>query len=225
MSIGKRVILALSCLGLVASPATAAIIGVSGDGNILDPNVTPVGMTANFFNDTGDEILVHGWNELQSVELSADITVDITTPGNYFAPFTSDLATLPAGTLVSSHLLYFDPQGSAQREATFTFDGEIIGVIVLSDLPGSDHFLASDFLRHPLSLAPGAHFDNRGIEFGPEVVTFDPGLHELTLLLAASSPGDQIRVITAATPAPIPEPLPSGLVGTGLLLVALWRRR
>src|SRR5262245_37296547 len=98
-----RTLIALGVIGLglsVSSPAQAAIIGVAGQGNILIPNNTPnTGATANFFNDTGDKILIHGWDEKQNVVLDRNIVVDITAAGTYDNPFTSANAVIAAGTM------------------------------------------------------------------------------------------------------------------------------
>jgi len=120
----SRIALA-ACWGLsvLTAPSLGAIVGVVGQGNILIPNNTPnTDATANFFDDTGVNQLVHGWDELQGVRLDRDIVVDITAPGVYTGPFTSANATIPQGTLANSHLLYFDPLDRAERIAQFTFD-------------------------------------------------------------------------------------------------------
>ena len=101
---------------------------------------------------------------------------------------------------MSSHYLYFDPLSSRSAIASFTFDGDILGIVVLTS-----HLAASDgarILSAPYPVDPS--FNARGIEFGPDEVTFDVGLRTLTVDLTASAPGDQIRVITA--PGPVPEP-------------------
>ncbi len=212
----------VGCLALNAGTGYGAIIGVTGQGNILIPDNTPnTGATANFFNDTGVNRRIHGWNELQNVRLQQDITVDIVNPGFYGGPFTSANATIAAGTMVSSHLLYFDPLRSTQRQAEFTFDSDIIGIIVLSDIPGNDRFLNSDFLGNPLTAYPGAHFNLRGVEFGPETMTLSADRRTLHVCLVASDPGDQVRVITRCD---VPEPASALLGLVGLIGAVVGRR-
>jgi hypothetical protein len=207
---------ALSCYG--------SVIGVSGDGVIMTPNNTPnTGATANFFQDTGSNVLVRAWNEQQNVTLGQAISVDLVSPGTYNSGnYTVQSFSILAGTTVSSHLLYFDPAQSATKRARFEFDSDILGLIVESGGNASqDKFLKSDFLGNPLTTYPGAHYGNRGIEFGPETITLEVGLRFIDVSLTASNPGDQIRVITAG----VPEPATFALIGGGLLLAGLLRRR
>jgi hypothetical protein len=216
--------LALPC------PALAGIVSVTGDGDILVPGVHPTGATANFFNNPAATAKVHGWNERQSVVLTQDVFVDITSDGLYNA--NGDLGTfnqfkLASGTAVSSHLLYFDPLGGSQVESvTFTFDNTILGVIVESDRfqrsQGVDYFRSSDFLGNPFTVYPGSHFNNRGLELGADSISVSMVGRTVTIEhYSASSPGDQIRVITAANP----EPASLTLAGLGALVLAGYRLR
>ena len=212
------------CLGLTGW-ARADLTAVSGAGNILNPAVTSTGATANFFNDTGSNVLVHGWDEQQNVVLSQAVYVDIAKTGTYDS--NSELGTfnqykIAAGTAVDSQMLYFDPLHKASvSNVTFTVSGQILGVIVESDRfyntahGDTDYFVASDFLGNPLTAYPTAHFTNRGLELGSaDSISVDFASNTVTLNLTADSPGDQIRIITAA----VPEPSSLALVlGVGLL--------
>jgi hypothetical protein len=225
----------LVVLGSATPAARAGFIGVSGQGNIINPALG--GATANFFQDPGHNVLVHGWEEAQNFTLQKDIYVDINHSGTFDS--NSDLDgfhadTIAAGTVVSSQLLYFDPKESdAVERVTFTFDAPILGVIVESDRffnkahNDTDYFMDTDFLINPLTPSgnyPTAHFNNRGLELGsPDKLTVSFAENTVTFdMLRADSPGDQVRVITAATAAPaataVPEPttLVSALIGMGL---------
>jgi hypothetical protein len=208
--------------GMASSAARAGIVSVSGNGDILIPGVDATGATADFFNDPGPSPLVHGWNEKQNVVLDRDVYVDIINSGTYSSR--GDLGgfnefKIAAGTRVSSHLLYFDPERSQTvSDVTYTFDGKILGVIVDSDRFWSrrfgftDYFLQSDFLGNPLTVYPTNHYRFRGLEWETlHQISVDVYGRTLTIdFLSAGSPGDQIRVLTAA----IPEP--SSVVSLGI---------
>jgi hypothetical protein len=200
----------------------ANTIGVTGDGNILVPNATPnTGMTANFFQDIGDNVLIHAWDELQNFVLTSSILLDFTDTGIHTGDEFSENFSLTAGTRISSHYVYFDPLNGGNRQATFEYNAEIIGVIVFSDLT-TDRLLSTDFLKNPLTAAPTGHFDYRGFE-APDMVTISADRRHLTFNLTASSPGNQARVITRATP--VAEPASLVLLGVGLLGLVTVRRR
>ncbi len=204
----------LAVLFAFAVPTYGAVVAVSGQGDILDPLLTPTGALSNFFDDTGDNVKIHAWNERQYATLTDDIRVDITTPGTYRKVFVSENAWLTKGTVVSSHLIILDPLHYASAEATFTFAQKIIGIIVESDLPqskGGDRFLQTDYLGNPLTIYPTSHFWFRGVEFGPERIELSNDLKTLSIKLVASNPGDQMRVLTA-----VPTPA-AAWAGLGLL--------
>ncbi len=210
----------LACAGalLCAGTASAAFIGVSGGGDILIPDATPnTGATANFFNNTP----AHGWDELQNFQLTSALLVDAVAPGVY--DMVSDLSNIfiPAGTFVSSHLIFWDPLAGTRTIATYTLNSKILGVIARNGTnAGNDRLLASDYLGNPLTVYPTGFFQNRGLEFGADVFTIGPG-NTVTIDFGASSPGDQIRIITQGTP----EPATLALFGIGSLGLAGAARR
>jgi len=207
---------------------------VSGNGDIINPALVDAGATKNFFQDTGPSPKIHGWNEAQGVRLDRDVYVDITTSGTFNE--NSDLAGFRAakvnsGTLVDSHLLYYDPKNSSRlQNVTFTFSGQILGVIVESDRfykqnrGWTDYFLESDFLGNPDAIYPTDHFVNRGLELGSpnDAITVSIAGNTITIDdFRASNPGDQIRVLTMS----IPEPSTFVTFGVSAVVVALYRLR
>lgn len=209
----------LTLLGAAMLPVTlsAALVSVTGSGVIMDPATQSTGATANFFNNTGNGLLVRAWDEKQNYTLTQNLLVDIVTPGTYTSSnYTINSFSLLAGTVVSSHLINFDPLNLATRSARFEFDGDIIGLIVESgNSNANDKFLLSDYLGNPNTVYPASHYTARGIEFGPESITLEVGLRHLAVELQASNPNDQIRVITAASE--VPEPGTMALLGFCLL--------
>lgn len=218
---------------------SAGFVSVGGMVNILDPSATPTGTGANYFDDTGANKVVHGWNEKQNVTLTRDIFVDLTGGGTYNA--NSDLGgfnqlKIGKGTVVSSHLLCYDPLSRNQvTNVTCTFDAPILGVIVSSDRfhnsahGYTDYFRSTDFLGNPATTYPARHFDNRGLEWNDGDVVFVSG-NTIIFNLWASGPGDQIRVITGSpanlTTTPAPPGLLLALAGAATLgLGRLLRRR
>jgi hypothetical protein len=214
----------------LTSPATvsAGFLSVSGGGNVLNPAQTATGATKDFFDDTGANKLIHGWNEQQDVTLDRDIHVDIVHPGVF--DHNNDLGyfrqhKIAKGTVVSSHLLYYDPMNVHRVEnVVFVFDAPIVGIIVDSDRffdaahNFTDYFLETDFLGNPDSLYPTTHYNDRGLELNQfDEFTFSVSGNRLCLNWGASTPGDQIRVITAQSPGPGPTnvstvPAPAGII-------------
>ncbi len=113
---------------------------------------------------------------------------------------------------------------TTRKVARFEFDADILGLIVESgNSLATDKLHASDFLGNPLTAYPATRYNVRGIEFGPETVRLSVGLRFLDVDLTAGNPGDQIRVITAASPE-VPEPGSLGMIGSALLGLG-WRLR
>jgi len=209
------VLAAVAVFGL-SVPASAIITGFSGDA-FPTQEAKPSYLPNAFQDPNSPPPRVHWWNEGTEV-LGAGLTdvLDIVAPGVYGGPFTSALGDLAAGTPVESHYLYFDPLNSRSAVATFTFDHDILGIVVLTS-----HLAATDGLRIAAPYPGNPSFNARGIEFGPEQITLGVNLRSVTVNLTASSPGDQIRVITSA----VPEPASLLLLGAGLVGVATRRRR
>ena len=127
-----------------------------------------------------------GFNERQGVVLTAPLAVDG--------------GTIPAGTVVDSHMIFLNIPDGAPETADFgqvwTFASRILGVI--SGTNGAN-LAASDFLGAPGTFYPGA-FANRGLETNNGTGIAGEGYavsgNGITVGMRVTQPGDWIRVIT-----------------------------
>jgi uncharacterized repeat protein (TIGR01451 family) len=138
------------------------------------------------------------FDEQHDVTLHKRLKVDISTAGTYerrkdLTPF-----SIPAGTIVDSHLLHADNVGRVEvrLQGSVTFQADILGVIVTdSRLDRSDR-LGAPGTRYPEDL------ERRGLELNGrrhgDVVTLSADLRTLTFDVTFSSSLDHIRVITAS---------------------------
>lgn len=181
------------CL-LTATPLSAAILGgvVTGGSAyaggatfvILTPPLTnSFGPTNSVGSDNFESLNLFGFNELQDVVLTTNLVVDLGS------------SPIPAGTVISSHYIFFDPITNESIAGIVGFTTNILGVI------GSTTNLAdSDILS-----APGVNY------LGPAARGLEPGdsmtisaSNQITVQLSAGSPGDYIRVITLGGKSPDP---------------------
>ena len=141
------------------------------------------------------------FNEAQGVLLTSDLAVDG--------------GTIAKGTVVYSHMIFLNTQGTTQASdqgVQWALDRNIIGV--MSDIGGTLEAASSGFLGAAGTTYPSA-FGNRGLEtndgysYVGNIITVD---------MYVTEPGDWIRVITAGPV--IPEPATLGLLGLGLFGLA-----
>jgi len=168
----------LAIFALSVNTASAALVG--GSVTIIEP---PLNTGNN--NQQINELL--GFDERQHVLLTNDLMID--EPSGF----------LPAGTIVSSHYIIYDPPSGVQSiVGTAVFDANVIGLIY-----NTGSLNNSDFLGLPTTnyLNP----TNRGFEGyqNDDADIIDPNTVEFDL--AAGSPGDYARIITvsdSANPGP-----------------------
>jgi len=173
----------------LCAPASATIIGgtVTG-GTALGAGGTFVELTTALSNPFGPPDSVgnnnfqspnlYGFDEDQHIVLAAPLSVD----GGI---------TIPAGSTVASHYIFFDPGRNQHMIGTVDFDSDVLAIIT-----GTANLKASDFLAHTgvNYLSPVA----RGLEAGDSVTI--SGSRQILFDTFANSPGDYIRVLTAVSP-------------------------
>ena len=114
-----------------------------------------------------------------------------------------DSGFIPAGTLVSSHMIFLNTDGPvfASDAQIWTFDGIILGV--MSDTGGTLEAASTALLGALGTIYPAA-FPNRGLEGGDSYLLLG---NQIALTASVTEPGDWIRVITLASPVPEPSTL------------------
>jgi hypothetical protein len=200
---------AFSALGLMALLAATSAQAVVVSGAITGGSAAPgtfTILTPPFSvgdNDQQQNNRLYAWDEQQGVLLAAPLMTDL---GGIIA----------AGTRVDSHGIVFDPRQSRTLVGSVTFDRAIVGVIWgTSRLVATDGLLGLPTITYKSPSARG--LEQRDI----------PGTSFIgkTLFIndwQASSPGDNIRVLTAG---PVPEPATWAMMIAGFGLVGFAARR
>lgn len=181
----------------LASPAHATITATAGQTVKIaaPPSVAPGALESN--------TQIFAFDERQSVTLKSPLAVDVTQPGRVHSDSDLTPGTIPAGTRVSSHFLHADPvgspapQGSPVWNGTATFDNTIVGIVVLDSTLDNSDGLGAVGTIYPTGYA------TRGLEFNGTVYDFvlSNDMKTITVGFAAHLL-DEVRVITAAPPAP-----------------------
>ncbi len=184
--------------------ATAAVVSGAITGGSASPGVftilTPPFAVGN--NNQSANNALFAYNEKQNVLLGSALTLDL---GGVIA----------AGTRIASHGVVFDPVASRSVIGSVTFDRPILGVIWLdSRLAATDALLS-------LPLITNNNPGSRGLEARDRPGTTFVGNTLFINDWVASSPGDNLRVITAA----VPEPATWAMLIAGFGMVGFAARR
>ena len=190
-------------IGFVAALAIAA--GAHADiTSISNGGIYHVSPPANIgLPNTNQTTVVQGFDEVQGLTLLASLEV--------YSYGAAANVTLPVGTVISSHMVLFDPVQTASGNADVAFDQPILGIIYL-DLP---LFNTHTLLGRAGVSYPGSNVTAYGFENTESATLLDA--YTLRFTATASNPGDRFRVITF----PTPGALAMGVMG----LVMAGRRR
>lgn len=205
----RSLLLAMAATCLIATPASAALVSVSGPASNLGTlaeilAVAPADVNDDAATNTG----LQGFNEIQDFVLTSDLSIDGGSIG--------------AGTRVDSHMIFLNTAGNtfaSHGDVDWTFDGDILGT--LSNFNGSLEVASSGDLGAPGTIYPLAAFAARGLE-GNDDISFVGNV--LTTNFRVTEPGDWVRVITAS-PVPLPAALPLFATGLGLIGFMAARRK
>ena len=210
----ERAIVRVALVGLAtaifsAPAARADIIGTSGSVVIIAPPADAR------LGELVDPDVLQVFPESSDVDLGSALAVNATAAGTYDNGVGPG-AELAAGITVDSFMVVCDSGGrSATCTGSITFDTNVLGLIFsTADLAASDAILG-----HPGTLYSGT-LANRGQEAG-DSVTLSSDLRTVSFVDTVSSPGDDIRIVTAPEAATVPEPSSVGFVGTCLLILVV----
>jgi hypothetical protein len=172
---------------LFEAPATATVVGgavgVGAPGakfiKLSVPLANPAGPPNSVGQDSFNLPNLYAFDEDQNIKLKSNLRTDVGTN------------PIPAGTVVASHYVFFDPGPAEDILGTIDFDSRIVAIIT-----STGNLAASDFLANT-----GVHYlnpDARGLEAGDSASISGP--NQITFDTRASSPGDYVRVITEFSP-------------------------
>lgn len=192
-------------LCLISNVALADVIWTSGAGTVVAP---PMSMEVGALEGA---TTIYAINERQDIALPYDLAVDWAGHGMLGGTASLRGHVIPAGTRISSHLIHMDTDTNIKMlvEASFGFDGPILGIIVTrSRLVATDVDLGLATTLYSLS-------PYRGVEIDAfDRVAVDMETNSVWVRLQQSTEIDEVRVITGVIPAPGSLAL---LSATGLL--------
>jgi len=211
-------ILLVTALLIAVLPAYGSIIVFSGDVDVVSPppSLLPGALTS--------DSSIYGFSEQTGVLLETPVNAALTSPGTWICCAGLPGGTVPAGTTVNSYLLYASPvtdeEGLDYRDfqgsITFSPGEKIVGVII-----GYENLANTDMsLGAPGTTYPPASYKLGGLE-QYDAVVISPNAETVYVDFHVAVGGDDmIRILTET-----PEPADFVLLGSGLVALALGRKR
>ncbi|MEX2309974.1 MAG: hypothetical protein WD738_20545 [Pirellulales bacterium] len=216
----------VACLALIAVTFCVAQRGVKASElestfGSLDIITPPASLNEGDLEDTDTAVI---FAERQRVLLAADLSVDAINFGAEVQGSTNTAVAgvIPAGRMVDSYLVHFDPVGqptdlnvTVSWSAIFEFGDRILGAIYSDELLDASDFLGAPGTTYPTGVefrgTTGDQEGNDGFIWG-QIRVFQ-GLQSVTVAV------DQFRIILQ-----VPEPT-SLAMGAPVLFVLAFRRR
>lgn len=168
---------------------------------------------------------IWAFTEQQGVTLASNLPVGLTMPGTWICCAGITSGFIPAGTTVDSYLLYASPDASDTGatvytgSVTFSPGEKIVGVIIQY----TNLFDTDGRFGIPGVIYPNLTYNRAGLESGDEVILSSNMQTVSVDFHVAPGQIDMIRILTATTATP--EPAAFLLLGSGLIGLALFKRR
>lgn len=198
----RAVALLMGALWLAAVPsANADIVGAGGDAVHIPPP------TSVLLHELESDTEIFAFDEVEDLELTDDVAVNITAPGTYVEPADLTPGIIPAGARINSHFVHVDKVGSSnvavRYSGAITFDRDILGLAILdAELDGSDGVGAPATTYPTGQVFRGFEmtepFGTPGTQARDDVV-LSADRRTIELRFGVSCCLDQLRVITAST--------------------------
>ncbi len=206
----------LALCAVVAMVVSSVAVGgalISGSaGKVIRLSSAPASVKLNALQNATN---TYAFDEQQGATLTSAIAVDAIDPGTY-GSFPSGSATIPAGTLVSSHLIHSDipfRRFTARRTGSVTFANDIIGVVASTDkLAASDTLGATGTLYAGTTQWRGlessengfpAIGDNFTISADRRTVSFDINTYVMDEIRVITNHGNPLVTSITDTPDPV----------------------
>jgi hypothetical protein len=169
--------------------ATAAVAAITATSGAVVQIAPPASVQDGALQS---DTQIRAFDEQQCVTLTSDLQLDFSVVGGS--------GLIPAGTSVSSHLLHFDPTGSANVTLTgsMSVDAVIIGgIITASGLDASDAAVGAPGTAYPTGDAA------RGLDaFQGDSVTISGDRLTATTTVTDRFHFDQVRIVAHCAPPP-----------------------